>query len=85
MQQKHVTAEMDPVNWILSAIEKRNEWLGKKSGRRIEEALDRVRLFERQGDRPVVEVWVERGNIEKAKFTALTIALERDNNYGAVA
>lgn len=81
----HVATEMDPVNWIIAAVEKRNTWLGKKSGRRIEESLDRVRLFERQSDTPVVEVWVERGNIERAKLEALTIALERENRYGAVA
>lgn len=80
----HQTTEFDPMHWIRGTLEKRNQWFGKRSGRRIEEALDRVLLFERGSDKPIVEVWVEQGNIEKAKLEALTIALSRDENYGAV-
>ena len=63
-------------NWLATLVEKRDMWLNRRSGRRIDEALDIVRLWER--DLIVVEVWVEGGKIEDAKATALTIALEQD-------
>lgn len=63
-------------NWLSILVEKRDMWLNRRSGRRIDEALDIVRLWER--DRLVVEVWVEGGKIENAKAAALTIALEQD-------
>lgn len=63
-------------NWLATLVEKRDLWLSRRSGRRIDEALDIVRLWER--DLLVVEVWVENGKIEKAKANALAIALEED-------
>jgi len=65
-----------PITWLAKLVERRDAWLNRRSGRRIDEALDIVRLWER--DRLVVEMWVEGGKIEDAKATALTIALEQD-------
>jgi len=70
-------------NWFANLVEKRNTWFGRQSGRRIEEELDRVRLFEREI--LVVEVWVKNGNIENAKAAAIGFALDRDSTGGPVA
>lgn len=72
-----------PIAWLAKLTMTRDLWLTRRSGRRIEEALDRVRLFEREA--LVVEVWVQDGKIERAKAHALTIALDRDQNVGAFA
>ncbi len=72
-----------PLTWLAKLITERDAWLTRRSGRRIEEALDRVQLFEREA--LVVEVWVEDGKIERAKAAALTIAIDRDQHLGALA
>lgn len=72
-----------PITWLTKLVETRDLWLNRRSGRRIEEALDRVRLFERE--ELVVEVWVEGGKVERAKAAALTTALHKDQNLGALA
>ena len=72
-----------PLTWLAKLIAERDAWLTRRSGRRIEEALDRVQLFEREA--LVVEVWVEGGKIERAKAAALTIAIDRDQQLGVFA
>jgi len=72
-----------PLSWLAKLVSERDAWLARRSGRRIEESLDRVRIFER--DELIVEVWVEQGKIERAKAAALTLALALDQNLGARA
>lgn len=67
-------------SWLANLVEKRNIWIGRASGRRLVEELDRVQLFER--DNLIAEALVKGGNIENAKAEALTYALERDRREG---
>lgn len=68
------------VNWLTALVEQRDTWLHRRGGRRIVENLEVVELFEHE--ELVLSTPVTNGQIEDAKSSALTMAIEIDRRAG---